>query len=128
MPRKLILLAVPIMAGAACNILLLPKAKPGDSQGPGSGPGSATNTALTRMSHQMFFPINTGAHAATDCNGCHGGFATFKQFTCVSCHDHEQTATDANHAGVAGYAYSSQACLGCHPQGMAGAITRPDHS
>jgi hypothetical protein len=128
MPRKLILLAVVIAAGAACDVLLLSKAKVGDGQGTASGSGSATNTALTRASHEMFFPINAGAHASTDCNGCHGGFATFKQFTCISCHDHEQATTDANHAGVAGYAYDSQSCLGCHPQGTAGDISRAQHA
>jgi hypothetical protein len=76
----------------------------------------------------MFFPIAAGAHASTDCNGCHGGFATFKEFTCVSCHDHAQAATDMGHAGVAGYLYDSKSCLGCHPQGTAAGITRADHS
>jgi hypothetical protein len=76
----------------------------------------------------MFFPIATGAHATTDCNSCHGGFASFKEFACTSCHDHAQAVTDPGHAGVSGYLYDSKACLSCHPQGSASAISRTDHA
>ena len=102
---------------------------PGETGGPnGSSNGGAGNTAMTRTSHEQFFPIATGPHAMADCNSCHGGFSSFKEFTCVSCHDHEQTKTDAAHVGIKDYKYDSASCLSCHPQGVAGEVSRTDHA
>lgn len=75
------------------------------------------NTALTPATHTKF-QIATGPHAV-DCNSCHGAFDSFAQFTCLSCHAHEQAATGALHARVQGYAYDSASCLRCHPNGDA---------
>lgn len=79
-------------------------------------------TAPTREGHSRFFPIAASAgatpsHAAAGCNDCHGGFDTFKQFTCLTCH--LQAPTAAQHPGVPGYAYDSNSCYGCHANGVA---------
>lgn len=122
--RKIFLVSV--VAGAALGCGALPGARP--SGGGSQRDGGITNTAMTRPMHEMFFPVAVGAHSTTDCNSCHGGFPSFKQFTCISCHDHAQVTTDASHAGVTGYKYDSQSCLGCHPSGMAASSSRVDHS
>ncbi len=75
-------------------------------------------TALDYDTHQDF-PINSGAHAKADCNTCHGDFGTFKQFTCTSCHEHDQAVTDPKHVGVAGYTWSGTSCYDCHLDGTA---------
>jgi hypothetical protein len=99
---------------------------------PGSK-GSASNGtnrsgAVTRQTHEMFFPIAVGVHGGADCNQCHGGFPTFQEFSCVGCHEHEQTVADPQHAGVANYQFDSKACLMCHPSGQAGEVSRADHT
>ncbi len=81
-------------------------------------------TALTHASHAAF-PIERGSHGGLDCNECHGPFDTFAAFTCLDCHTHDRTSTDANHAGVDGYAYESSACYECHADG--GGIAGPEH-
>ena len=84
------------------------------------------NTAVTSATHAKF-PITSGVHAV-DCNTCHGGFATFRQFTCLNCHGHEQALTDELHRSLVtvggamrnggnGYVYSSESCLQCHTAG-----------
>lgn len=78
--------------------------------------GAPAYTALTPRTHDAF-PIERGAHGGIDCNECHGAFDTFTQFTCIDCHAHERAETDANHAGVEGYAYESERCYACHPDG-----------
>jgi hypothetical protein len=110
-----------LSAGAACNSLMSGAT---ESAGGGASPGSG---AVTRQTHS-FFPILSGAHGSADCNSCHGGLPTFKMFTCVGCHEHEQGTADMQHAGIDGYKYDSNACLMCHPSGVAGAIARPEHS
>ena len=69
-------------------------------------------TAVTPASHASF-AVLSGPHAV-DCNTCHGEFGSFKQFNCLGCHAHEQTATDGVHRAVTGYSYSSAACYTCH--------------
>jgi hypothetical protein len=73
-------------------------------------------TAMTTETHDPYFPIGIGAHAGTDCNVCHGGFDTFKEFDCLNgCH--ARPDTEPNHAGVTGFAYESASCYSCHPRG-----------
>ncbi len=79
---------------------------------------------MTPENHAPKFPITSGFHAGIDCNSCHGDFDTFSKFSCTGCHAHDQGPTDAKHIGVAGYAYSSQSCYACHPQGTG----KIDHS
>jgi len=76
-------------------------------------------TNLTPETHAPF-PIDSGAHAGTDCNACHGAFDSFLEFSCIGCHEHDQAETDPRHAAVAGYAYGPQTCYACHPDGTGG--------
>jgi hypothetical protein len=90
-----------------------------------SSPAKNWVTVPDRASHDAFFPIASGVHAQADCNVCHGAFDTFKMFDCLTCHNQYPTLTQASldpaHAGLAGYAYTSAACYGCHPRGIGGA-------
>ena len=63
------------------------------------------------------FPIASGAHAGFDCAQCHQNPRNFNQFTCTSCHEHDQQTTDNDHDRVPGYVYTSSACYACHPDG-----------
>ena len=72
-------------------------------------------TVTDRASHEAYFPIANGLHAAADCNDCHGGFDTFRQFTCTNCHVEPQNGQA--HSGLAGYASDGPSCVRCHPQG-----------
>lgn len=109
-------------AGAGCEDLM-PSTTPVSNGG--ARPG---NGAVTRQTHETFFPIQMGVHGSADCNSCHGGFPTFKMFSCVGCHEHRQATADPQHAGITDYRYDSTACLTCHPSGLAGAISRADHT
>jgi len=67
-----------------------------------------------------FFPIYSGAHAGrwSSCSTCHINPSNYGDFTCLSCHPHDdKNATDGHHSGVSGYAYISSACYSCHPRG-----------
>ncbi len=85
-----------------------------------NGPAFSRNTALDRDTHDPNFPINAGKHAALDCNDCHGEFDSFRDFTCIGCHDgaHDQDKTDPPHLGLTGYQYARVSCYGCHPRGQ----------
>lgn len=65
------------------------------------------------------FPITAGTthDPPIGCADCHGATRAVADLRCTTCHDHAQAATDAIHAGVAGYAYGSPACYDCHPTG-----------
>jgi len=86
--------------------------------------GAPAITAQTAATHK--FPIVSVPHAV-ECNTCHGQFYSFKQFTCLNCHGHEQPLTDMLHAGLANrasvadagvaYAYDGASCLQCHATG-----------
>jgi hypothetical protein len=79
-------------------------------------------TALSPEQHREKFPITSGDHAGADCDWCHGDFDTFREFTCIKCHDHEQSLTDPFHLGVPGYVYEGESCLGCHPTGEGASV------
>jgi hypothetical protein len=68
--------------------------------------------------HDQFFRIYSGHHKGRwdSCNDCHQVAADFAQFTCLTCHEHNQTETDGHHRGVSGYQYISTECLRCHPR------------
>ncbi|HEU4385550.1 MAG TPA: hypothetical protein VFR85_18845 [Anaeromyxobacteraceae bacterium] len=72
-------------------------------------------TPTDRVSHQASFPIATGFHAAADCNDCHGGFASFKEFACTTCHTEPQNGQ--MHPRLPGYAPDGPSCVRCHPRG-----------
>ena len=43
--------------------------------------------------------------------------ASFREFNCTACHDHNQVLTDQLHKGVATYSYTAMSCFGCHADG-----------
>jgi hypothetical protein len=66
-----------------------------------------------------YFPINSGDHQGTwsSCASCHEVPSDYAAFTCLSCHEHNQTDMDDEHSGVSGYSYDSASCFSCHPSG-----------
>ena len=66
-----------------------------------------------------YFPIYSGSHQGrwTSCSQCHQNPAAYAQFTCLTCHEHDQTSMDSKHQGRSGYSYTSIACYTCHPRG-----------
>jgi Cytochrome c3 len=75
-----------------------------------------THTSWSQAVFQHAFPINSGPHARLDCSECHHA-ATMQEFSCIDCHTHNKSNTDNIHRDVGGYAYNSQACYACHPNG-----------
>ena len=67
----------------------------------------------------QYFPIFSGDHEGewSQCVDCHTNPSNYAEFTCVTCHSNPET--DNQHAGVNGYMFNSNACLGCHPTGDA---------
>jgi hypothetical protein len=65
----------------------------------------------------QFFPIYSGAHRGRwdTCQECHTQPDNFQVFSCLSCH--ERNETDAHHREENGYQYESGACYRCHPNG-----------
>jgi len=73
-----------------------------------------------RFDHDgTFFPIYSGKHQGkwAACSDCHQNATSFAQFTCLTCHEHNQTDMDRKHQGRSGYQYLSTECLRCHPRG-----------
>jgi hypothetical protein len=68
---------------------------------------------------EQFFPIFSGAHRSQwdGCETCHDTPGDFRQFTCLVCHEHRQSAMDDKHNEEVGYVYESTACYSCHPNG-----------
>ncbi len=66
-----------------------------------------------------WFPIYSGKHRNkwTSCTQCHTNSANYREFTCLSCHEHNQTKMDDTHRGRSGYRYESASCYSCHPRG-----------
>jgi len=62
------------------------------------------------------FPIESGKHSQWVCTDCHIS-ANYRDFSCINCHAHDKTRMDNKHREVPGYAYNSQSCYACHPQG-----------
>jgi hypothetical protein len=71
--------------------------------------------------HDQWFPIGAGSkHAGRwdTCQDCHTNPANYMEYTCLSCHPHDDRAnTDGHHREVGGYRYDSVACYDCHPRG-----------
>jgi len=68
------------------------------------------------VDHTPFFPIDSGAHAATLCGDCHVDPSDRKVLGCAGCHPHTQADTDAAHAQVGGYGFQSALCVRCHAE------------
>ncbi len=74
--------------------------------------------ALGKFTH-TWFPIASGRHANISCATCHTNASAYTQFSCFTgCHN--RTETDGHHRGISGYAYDSNRCYACHPNGRAG--------
>ena len=69
--------------------------------------------------HDLVFPIYSGEHNGewNSCTDCHQVPNNYSIFTCISCHEHNQSEMNEEHNGIGGYIYDSQACLECHPTG-----------
>lgn len=67
----------------------------------------------------QYFPVYSGSHAGEwiSCAECHTNSSNYTEFSCISCHEHNQGETDDEHNEVGGYIYNSQACFECHPTG-----------
>ncbi len=67
----------------------------------------------------QYFPIFSGKHRSewSGCDTCHPNSDNFAVFTCFNCHKHDQEETNDKHSDVSGYAYESNRCLACHPDG-----------
>lgn len=65
---------------------------------------------------QAYFRIYSGKHRNkwSQCAQCHPTPGAFVDFTCLTCHEHRQSAMDSKHSQVNGYSYSSPACYTCH--------------
>jgi len=71
----------------------------------------------------QYFPIYSGAHNNRwnkTCSTCHTSASNYAVFTCLVCHEHDQTRMDDKHRGRSGYVYDSQECYRCHANGRAG--------
>ena len=69
----------------------------------------------------QFFPIYSGSHRGEwdSCTQCHEDPNNYANFTCLTCHEHNQSSMDSQHNEVNDYSYNSVACLDCHPTGRA---------
>jgi hypothetical protein len=69
--------------------------------------------------HDTYFPIYSGTHNGewNSCTECHSNTSDYSSFSCLGCHEHNQTDMDREHNGRDGYSYTSSACLECHPRG-----------
>jgi len=67
----------------------------------------------------QYFPIYSGNHNGewNTCSDCHTNPANYAQFSCIDCHEHNQSSMNSEHQGVSGYTYNSIACFNCHPNG-----------
>lgn len=62
------------------------------------------------------FRIYSGKHRGkwNACSQCHPTVGQYQDFTCISCHEHNQTSMDDKHRNRQGYIYASPACYNCH--------------
>ncbi|WP_319592237.1 hypothetical protein [uncultured Draconibacterium sp.] len=69
----------------------------------------------------QYFPIYSGEHRGewNSCTDCHTQTSNYSVFSCIDCHEHNQTEMDSEHRDVSGYVYASLSCFECHPTGRA---------
>ena len=67
----------------------------------------------------QYFPIYSGKHRDewNSCTDCHTNTSNYAVFSCITCHEHNQSDTDRHHSDVNNYVYNSTSCLSCHPDG-----------
>lgn len=105
------MLRVPPLRALTVTLLLCAGCRPGLPE------GARENTAPTWQTHEPYFPIARGKHERVDCDACHGGFTTFRDFSCVTCHEHREANTSPAHAAVPDYTFGPKSCFTCHPRG-----------
>lgn len=68
----------------------------------------------------LYFPIYSGQHRNewNSCTDCHTS-GNYTQFSCIDCHEHNQSDMDDEHDDVNQYQYLSARCFDCHPTGEA---------
>jgi hypothetical protein len=78
--------------------------------------------------HDAIFPIFSGTHRNKweDCSACHTTPGNPRVFSCLTCHEHDQSPMDGVHQGITGYVYASAQCYDCHPTGDKGRFTEHD--
>lgn len=76
----------------------------------------------------QYFPIFSGSHNNewSECTECHAVPEDRTQYTCLVCHDHNQTDMNNMHGTMTGYEYLTTACYSCHPSGEKGTFTGHD--
>jgi hypothetical protein len=76
-------------------------------------------TPAVMNDHDALFPIFSGVHNRVwdACAQCHTNPSNNKIVDCLTCHEHAQSQMDPTHQGMSGYAYTTSACLTCHPDG-----------
>jgi hypothetical protein len=67
----------------------------------------------------QYFPIYSGEHRNewNTCADCHTNPGNYALFSCIDCHEHNQSEMNGEHDEVNGYVWESNACLNCHPNG-----------
>ncbi len=67
----------------------------------------------------QYFPINSRKHreAWNECIDCHTVSSNYGVFSCIDCHEHNQSEMDNKHREESDYRYESAACFDCHPNG-----------
>lgn len=70
------------------------------------------------FNHDQYFPIDNGPHSQVwnTCATCHTNPNDYSVFSCTNCHN-DQGGLANDHNEVSGYAYNSNACYTCHPDG-----------
>ena len=65
----------------------------------------------------LSFRIFSGEHKGewSSCTDCHTNPASYASYSCINCHEHNQSDMDSEHRGQSGYTYNSTSCFNCHP-------------
>jgi hypothetical protein len=81
---------------------------------------TAFQPASFKQHDSLYFPIYSGSHQGrwSACSDCHTQANNFASFSCFLCHS--QASMNSRHQGINGYAYDSNLCYQCHPNGRAG--------
>ncbi|MCB0326121.1 MAG: hypothetical protein KDD52_00730 [Bdellovibrionales bacterium] len=84
---------------------------------------------LSRDEHSStLFPISQGSsHMDLACVECHTDINDYSVVSCTGCHEHRDSKTNPEHAGIKsgsyGYLYSTAACIQCHADSVVKTIS-----
>lgn len=70
-------------------------------------------------SHELRFPLRSGAHRGLPCVSCHADETRPELVGCIGCHTHGPTQLRAQHRTPLPAGTDGRACLSCHPGGAA---------